>query len=199
MSEVTATAAAPAPAPRPKYVPAVGPRLKRLLMVVFVILALLGANSGYLAAITGLEWATGQTYQDSFYLWMVLGHVALGVIFLGPFLAFGRLAARCGATPCRLAVLAASAGGCEDQMASRSGISWPGRRDPARHDRGKISGSAEVECRRPQRRSRQILLPVIGAHCHWQLHPCQNVADGRLLSEMPSGCSRRLEQEFSPF
>jgi hypothetical protein len=89
MSEVT-TIATPAPGPpRPKHVPAVGPRLKRLLMVVFVILALLGANSGYLAAITGLEWVTGQTYQDTFYLWMVLGHVALGILILGPFLAFG--------------------------------------------------------------------------------------------------------------
>ncbi|MDB5391684.1 MAG: putative O-linked N-acetylglucosamine transferase, family [Planctomycetaceae bacterium] len=90
MSETPATdAPAPVPAQRPKYVPAVGPRLKRLLMVVFVMLALLGANSGYLAAITGLEWITGQTYQDSFYLWMVLAHVALGILILGPFLAFG--------------------------------------------------------------------------------------------------------------
>lgn len=90
MSEATAAAApAPVPAPRPKHVPAVGPRLKRLLNLVFVILALLGANSGYLGAITGMEWITGRTYQDSFYLWMVLGHVALGLLILGPFLAFG--------------------------------------------------------------------------------------------------------------
>lgn len=78
-------------APRPKYVPAVGPRLKVLLLAVFGILALLGANSGYLAGITALEWCTGKTYQDSFYLWMVLGHVALGLLLLIPFLAFGTI------------------------------------------------------------------------------------------------------------
>lgn len=90
MSDITATAASvPSPAPRPKHIPAVGPKLKRLLMVVFIILALLGANSGYLGAITALEYFTGDTFQDTFYLWMVLGHVALGLLLLAPFLAFG--------------------------------------------------------------------------------------------------------------
>ena len=46
------------------YVPAVGPRLRRVLMVVFALVSLLGANSAYLLRITGLEWATGQTYQN---------------------------------------------------------------------------------------------------------------------------------------
>lgn len=84
-----ASAAESNPPARPTYVPAVGPRLKILLYTVFAILALLGANSGYLAGITALEWFTGQTYQDTFYLWMVLAHVAIGFLFLLPFVAFG--------------------------------------------------------------------------------------------------------------
>lgn len=79
------------PPARSTYVSAVGPRLKILLYLVFAILALLGANSGYLAGITALEWFTGQTYQDTFYLWMVLAHVAIGFVFLLPFVAFGTI------------------------------------------------------------------------------------------------------------
>lgn len=74
---------------RPGYQPPIGPRLKKLLLVLFAILALLGANSGYLGGITALEWFTGQTYQDSFYLWMIIGHVSLGVLIILPFLVFG--------------------------------------------------------------------------------------------------------------
>ncbi len=83
------TAAAAAARPRPKgYVPAVSPRLKKLLYVVFGLTALLGANSGYLSSITALEFWTGRTYQNHFYQLMFLGHLALGVLLLGPFLVF---------------------------------------------------------------------------------------------------------------
>lgn len=91
MSTNAASVAGSTPPVRPKYVSAVGPRLKVLLFVVFAILALLGANSGYLAGITALEWITGRTYQDNFYLWMILVHVALGIVLLLPFLAFGSI------------------------------------------------------------------------------------------------------------
>ena len=37
---------------RPQYIPAVGPKLKKLLYAVFAMLALLGANSLYLVGIT---------------------------------------------------------------------------------------------------------------------------------------------------
>ncbi|MBD3674677.1 MAG: hypothetical protein HUJ26_14230 [Planctomycetaceae bacterium] len=79
------------PSSRPvrKYIPAIGPRLKLLLNVVFVLVALLGANSLYLAAITLLEWSRQQTYQNPFYLFMFLGHVVLGLILLVPFVVFG--------------------------------------------------------------------------------------------------------------
>ncbi|HEX6986077.1 MAG TPA: multiheme c-type cytochrome, partial [Planctomycetaceae bacterium] len=77
------------PAPRRVYVPAVGPRLKILLFVVFGLAALLGANSVYLASVTALEAATDRTYQNWFYQVMFLGHLGLGLLFLLPFLAFG--------------------------------------------------------------------------------------------------------------
>jgi tetratricopeptide (TPR) repeat protein len=80
----------PSSAPRPRgYVPAVGPRLKKLLLVVFALVALLGANSLYLVAITIKEWLSGLTYQNYFYQCMFLLHLVLGLLLLVPFLAFG--------------------------------------------------------------------------------------------------------------
>ncbi len=78
--------------PQPKkrvYVPAIGPKLKKLLLVIFGLLSLLGANSLYLATITFLEWQRGQAFQNQFYMFMFLGHVVLGLILLLPFLIFG--------------------------------------------------------------------------------------------------------------
>ena len=73
------------------YVPAVGPRLRVLLGAVFVLAALLGANSLYLASITALEWFTGLTHQNLFYQYMFLGHLVLGLVFTAPFITFGTL------------------------------------------------------------------------------------------------------------
>lgn len=80
----------PSPMPRERrtYVPAVGPRLRVLLAVVFVLVAILGANSAYLAAVTFAEWRTGETFQGWLYQWMFLGHLLLGMLFIAPFLAF---------------------------------------------------------------------------------------------------------------
>ncbi|HQU42569.1 MAG TPA: multiheme c-type cytochrome [Pirellulales bacterium] len=86
----TASTAPPEPRPAPKkYVRAVGPRLRKLLYLVFALLALLGANSGYLASITALEALTGRTYQNYFYQYMFLGHLILGFVLIAPFVAFG--------------------------------------------------------------------------------------------------------------
>lgn len=74
-----------------KYVPAVGPGLKKLLYIVFALVALLGANSVYLAGITFLGWWNGQTYENQFYLWMFLVHLGLGLLFVVPMLTFGIL------------------------------------------------------------------------------------------------------------
>ena len=78
--------------PRPslrRHVPAVGPGLRRLLTVVFALFALLTVNATYLVGVTLLEWATGQTYQNWFYLVMFLVHLVLGLSLILPFLAFG--------------------------------------------------------------------------------------------------------------
>jgi tetratricopeptide (TPR) repeat protein len=66
------------------YTPAVGPRLKLLLTTIFCVVALLGANSVYLVAITLL----GEIYQNQFYMFMFLLHLALGLGLLIPFLVF---------------------------------------------------------------------------------------------------------------
>src|SRR5215471_909011 len=77
------TSAAPVAVPQPKgYVPAVGPRLKKLLLFVFALVALLGANSLYLVSITILEWRTALTFQNYFYQVMFLLHLALGLLLL---------------------------------------------------------------------------------------------------------------------
>lgn len=74
-----------------RHARAVSPRLRKLLYVVLALLALLVANSAYLASITALEWATGRTYQNFFYQYMFLGHLVLGLLFVTPFIAFGVL------------------------------------------------------------------------------------------------------------
>jgi len=81
-------ASAARPARRP-YVPAIGPRLRVLLVAVLGMLAVLAANSVYLAAVTFLEWATGNVYQNWLYQWMFLGHLVLGLAFVAPFVVFG--------------------------------------------------------------------------------------------------------------
>jgi tetratricopeptide (TPR) repeat protein len=81
-------AGAPRPA-KPKYVRAVGPRLRKLLYFIFGLVALLGANSAYLSAVTFVEWSTGRTYQNFFYQYMFLGHLALGLVLVVPLVVFG--------------------------------------------------------------------------------------------------------------
>ncbi|MDP6443083.1 MAG: multiheme c-type cytochrome [Pirellulaceae bacterium] len=90
MSAASSAAVNPPEQPR-KVKRAVSPRLRRLLYVVFGLVALLGANSVYLAAITALEWFSSNTYQDFFYQYMFLGHLVLGLILITPFLIFGLL------------------------------------------------------------------------------------------------------------
>ena len=74
---------------RRKYVRAVGPRLRILLRVVLVLVAVLSANSAYLGGITLLEWWHEETYQNYFYQCMFLGHLLLGLVLLAPVIVFG--------------------------------------------------------------------------------------------------------------
>lgn len=76
------------PPPR-KAVRVVSNRMRKVLYVVFGLVALLGANSLYLVSVTIMEWNTGITYQDYFYQFMFLGHLALGLLLLTPFIVFG--------------------------------------------------------------------------------------------------------------
>jgi tetratricopeptide (TPR) repeat protein len=86
--EVESPKVKPAP-PRKKYVRAVGPRLRVLLTVIFLLVALLGANSLYLSTITLLEWVKGLSYQNYFYQYMFLLHLVLGLLLVLPVIVFG--------------------------------------------------------------------------------------------------------------
>ncbi|TWT76672.1 Tetratricopeptide repeat protein [Planctomycetes bacterium CA13] len=77
------------PPKKMKYVRAVGPRLRKLLYFVFVLVALLFANSGYLATITLMEWWRSETYQDYYYQFMFLAHLAMGLVLILPLVIFG--------------------------------------------------------------------------------------------------------------
>ena len=92
MSEPTTSSAdSPPPSTRRKYVPAVGPRLSKLLFVVFGLFALLAVNSVYLVAVRVLEGTSGKAYQNWFYLVMFLFHLVLGLLIVVPVVVFGVL------------------------------------------------------------------------------------------------------------
>ena len=84
----------PPPAQLPKvrrYVPAVGPRLKKLLYVVLGMFSLMSINAIYLVAVTIGEWYTGETFQNFFYQYMFLAHLGVGLLMVGPVVIFGVL------------------------------------------------------------------------------------------------------------
>jgi tetratricopeptide (TPR) repeat protein len=84
----------PAPSAQPRrkpYVSAVGPRLLKLLAVVFGLFALLAVNSVYLVVIRVAGWWSGETYENLFYLYMFLLHLVLGALFVVPVVLFGVL------------------------------------------------------------------------------------------------------------
>jgi tetratricopeptide (TPR) repeat protein len=92
MTDTPAPSEAPAPRPvrvRKPYVPAISPNLRKLFAVVLGLLALLGANSSYLVAVTWQQFATGRVYENYFYQLMFLGHVLLGLLLVAPLLVFG--------------------------------------------------------------------------------------------------------------
>jgi len=69
--------------------PAVGPKLRKLLALVFLLFALLAVNSFYLGGVTFLGWVTGQVYEDWFYLVNYLVHLLMGLLIVVPVLWFG--------------------------------------------------------------------------------------------------------------
>ena len=75
----------PSPPKKPDFKPAVGPKLKRLLNLVFGLFALLSVNAAYLASVT----IAGAKYQNWFYMLMFLTHLVLGIILILPVIVFG--------------------------------------------------------------------------------------------------------------
>lgn len=86
---MTADAGSARRPPRRRYRPVIGPRLKPLLWVVFGLFALLAVNSFYLSGVRVAEAATGETYQNWFYISMFLLHLAVGALFVLPVIWFG--------------------------------------------------------------------------------------------------------------
>lgn len=86
---MTADAGSAQRPPRRRYRPVIGPRLKPLLWVVFGLFALLAVNSFYLSGVRVAEAATGETYQNWFYISMFLLHLAVGALFVLPVIWFG--------------------------------------------------------------------------------------------------------------
>ncbi len=71
------------------YEPAIGPRLKILLFVVFAATAILGVTGIYLLSIDILEKSLDRTYTSQFTLWMFVIHILVGLGIILPFLVFG--------------------------------------------------------------------------------------------------------------
>ena len=91
--------------PTPRPVPVVTPGMRRLLLGVLVLFALLIVNSAYLGAITYREWLTGESLEDAVYLSMFLGHLLLGLAITIPVLVYGAMHLRRAiGRPNRLAV-----------------------------------------------------------------------------------------------
>ncbi|MCF6300851.1 MAG: tetratricopeptide repeat protein, partial [Proteobacteria bacterium] len=72
-----------------RYSKAVGPKLYKLLVFVFVLVGVLLANSMYLASVTLIEWVTEQSIQNEFYLLMFFAHLIIGIVLILPFIVYG--------------------------------------------------------------------------------------------------------------
>ena len=68
---------------------AIGPKLRKVLVFIFILFALLFINSSYLSIITLTEWLSGKSLQDQTYLYMFLLHLILGLILIIPLLIYG--------------------------------------------------------------------------------------------------------------
>ena len=66
----------------------IGPRLRVLLLMVFLLVALLAANSLYLLSVSLLTWSKGRSYENLFFLWMFGLHLAIGLLLVVPFVTF---------------------------------------------------------------------------------------------------------------
>jgi hypothetical protein len=167
---------------RHRYVPVVGQRLKRILFVVLGLFALMAVNSVYLVGVTILEWSTGGTYQNWFYLNTFIVHLVLGLLLVVPVIVFGVAHIRNAyKRPNRRAVYVGYALFVVALVLLASGIVLT-----------RLEGIIVVKD--PAVRAvaywthvcgRALLLPVPGPHCHRRLHPGAGVAGRSVLPEMP--------------
>jgi tetratricopeptide (TPR) repeat protein len=72
------------------YQPTVGPRLRIVLFLIFLLFALLSANGIYLLSLKVLNALAGpgHEYRNWFYPWMFAAHLGLGFILIVPFVIF---------------------------------------------------------------------------------------------------------------
>ena len=94
-----------APPNPPRPLPVVGPAMRKLLLAVLVLFALLVVNSVYLGAVSARQWFSGVSLEDAFYQSMFLVHLALGLGIVLPVLVYGVMhLRRAWRRPNRLAV-----------------------------------------------------------------------------------------------
>ncbi|MFM1936516.1 MAG: hypothetical protein RI990_1475 [Planctomycetota bacterium] len=74
---------------RPSHGAPVTRRMRVLLVVVLALFAALVFNSIGLAMVTVSEWIGGVPRQDPAYLWMLVAHLALGLLIVVPTIVFG--------------------------------------------------------------------------------------------------------------
>ena len=85
--------------------PVVGPNMRRLLVVVLGLAALMVVNSVYLSAVTFFQWLLDRFIETGAYQVMFLIHLLLGLVLIVPTLVFAGLhLARAFSRPNRLAV-----------------------------------------------------------------------------------------------
>ena len=66
----------------------VGPALRWLLRLLYLLTGLLTATAVYLVGVSAAEAVTGASYQGYVYQWTVLVHLAVGLVIVVPFLVF---------------------------------------------------------------------------------------------------------------
>ena len=67
----------------------VGPGMRRLLVTVLALFAVLVVNSAYLGAVSWRQWFTGASLEDAVYQSMFLTHLVLGLAIIAPALIYG--------------------------------------------------------------------------------------------------------------
>jgi tetratricopeptide (TPR) repeat protein len=77
------------PRSRRKYVPVVGVTLRKVLVVILALFALIMVNSVYLVSIRILGLSTGESHENWFFLNMFIAHLVLGLAIVVPIILFG--------------------------------------------------------------------------------------------------------------